>query len=63
MVEKVDVKYNGFVMIGSSSQGKRLLHLNVFLLTIWVKIEYAFDQLLKRDFPLTPLAFYIITRL
>lgn len=63
MVERVDVKYNGFVMIGSSSQGKRLLHLNVFLLTIWVKIEYAFDQLLKHDFPLTPLAFCIITRL
>lgn len=34
MVDRVDTKYNGFVMIGSSSQGKGLLHLNVFLLTM-----------------------------
>lgn len=38
MVERVDMKYNGFVMTGLSSQGKSLLHMNVFILTIWVKI-------------------------
>lgn len=56
MVERVDIKCTGFAMIGSSSWegwGGRLLHMNVFILTIWVKIQDAFDKMLKHDFPLT----------
>ena len=37
MAERVDIKYNGFVMTGSSSQRKRLLQINMFILTIGMK--------------------------
>lgn len=53
MVERKAIKYNGFVMIGLSHQKKRFLHMNVFILTICVQIQCAFDKLLKHDFPLT----------